>query len=184
MKTLFLKVHIVSKKSVILQFSRFLWYKKNWTLRFFWTERLEIFSEPNINTKDTLYMYLITKSYVVQKVADILIRIFRDSRMRFWAKLNLQTFRYVPNGKVYQKFFGAHPAFLRLQTPKMKPNFIFLELFSKIYEKGVKFLWKFVEIFLKCAKVIKETFFTIWEMYIVPEGDYVTSKCSTLMEKP
>ena len=66
---------------------------------------------------------MITKSYVVQKVADILIRIFRDSSMHFWGKLNLQIFRYGPDGKIFWKFFGAHPARVRLQAYEIERYF-------------------------------------------------------------
>ena len=63
--------------------------------------------------------HMISKRHVATHFGKILTLFFRDSGVCFWAKLNLQTFRYIIFAKIFHKMFGAHPARVRLQASEI-----------------------------------------------------------------
>ena len=106
---------------------------------------------------------MIRKSYVIKRFVTALTAQFSESSACNWVNLYLQNFRNVIFAKIFQKIFGAHPVRLSLQSFKIQQNFIFSELFSKIDEKCVKMLQKFVATFWNMCKSDKRNIFYIIE---------------------
>jgi len=84
----------------------------NVILETFWTAEIskKVFTAPFFeNSSKFRNIYMIRKSYVVKRFGRFFRRIFRDSDMSFWEKMNSQIFRYALDGKTFRKSFWRAP---------------------------------------------------------------------------